>query len=150
MFLMCTDISEESLILMIDAIVSKLSIDIRNSKKLNLICAIKQLSVNPNSSGESLSKDYLTLISNEDKLKQEVSQRPSRMQRLRGMDIKENDYIYSVIIIHFNLFSAIMLALFDNWHTLRGLNVKPNSREDLQEALQTSNTLDSLISMFEF
>lgn len=42
-----------------------------------------------------------------------------------------------------------MLALFDDWHKLKGLNVKPNSREDLQEALQTSNTLDSLISMFE-
>jgi hypothetical protein len=42
-----------------------------------------------------------------------------------------------------------MLALFDDWHKLKGLNMKPNSREDLQEALQTSNALDSLISMFE-
>lgn len=84
---MCVEISEESLILMIDAIVSKLKTDIRNSKKLTLINAIKQLSVNPNTNGESLSKDYLTMISNEDKLKQEISQRPSRMQRLQGKKI---------------------------------------------------------------
>ncbi|XP_060865986.1 Bardet-Biedl syndrome 7 protein homolog [Metopolophium dirhodum] len=124
---MTYEISEGSLILMIDAIVSKLKTDIKNVKTLKLINAIKQLSVNPNTNGESLTKEYLFMISNEDKLKQEVFQRPSRMQRLQ----------------------AIMLALFDDWHKLKGLNVKPNSREDLQEALQTSNTLDSLISMFE-
>lgn len=45
--------------------------------------------------------------------------------------------------------SAIMLALFDDWHKLRGLNMKPNAREDLQEALQTCDSLDSLINMFE-
>lgn len=84
---MCVEISEESLVLMIDTIVSKLKTDIRNSKKLTLINAIKQLSVNPNTNGESLSKDYLTMISNEDKLKQEISQRPSRMQRLQGKEI---------------------------------------------------------------
>lgn len=42
-----------------------------------------------------------------------------------------------------------MLALFDDWHKLRGLNMKPNSRDDLQEALQTSNASSLLLSMFE-
>jgi len=69
---------------MIDTIVSKLKIDIKNDKTLKLINAIKQLSVNPNTNGESLTKDYLMMVSNEDKLKQEVSQRPSHMQRLQG------------------------------------------------------------------
>ncbi|KAE9534871.1 hypothetical protein AGLY_008163 [Aphis glycines] len=124
---MTYEISEGSLILMIDVIVSKLKTDINNDKTLKLINAIKQLSVNPSINGESLTKDYLLMLSNEEKLKQEASLRPSRMQRLQ----------------------AIMLALFDDWHKLKGLNVKPNSREDLQEALLTSNTLDSLISMFE-
>jgi len=43
----------------------------------------------------------------------------------------------------------MMLALFDDWHKLRGLNMKSNSREDLQEALQTSSMLDSLVNLFE-
>lgn len=43
-----------------------------------------------------------------------------------------------------------MLTLFDDWHKLKGLNIKPNSRDDLQEALHTSNSLDSIISLFEF
>jgi len=73
---------------MIDAIVSKLKTDIKNDKTLKLINAIKQLSVNPNTNGESLTKEYLLMISNEDKLKQEVFQRPSRMQRLQGVIIK--------------------------------------------------------------
>lgn len=73
---------------MIDAIVSKLKTDIKNDKTLTLINAIKQLSVNPNTNGESLTKDYLTMISNEDRLKREISQRPSRMQRLQGVIIK--------------------------------------------------------------
>jgi len=73
---------------MIDAIVSKLKTDIKNNQKLKLINAIKQLSVNPNTNGESLTKEYLLMISNEDKLKQEVFQRPSHMQRLQGMIIK--------------------------------------------------------------
>lgn len=79
-----TEISETSLILMIDAIVSKLKIDIVNHKKLKLIDAIKQLSVNSNKSGESLTTKYLTMISNEDELKLEVSKQQSRMQRLQG------------------------------------------------------------------
>lgn len=58
--------------------------------------------------------------------------------------------IFNWIYFYFlNLYPAIMLALFDDWHKLRGLNIKPNSREDLQEALQSGNTLDSLIHMFE-
>lgn len=69
---------------MIDAIVSKLKVDIENNKKLELIGAIKQLSVNSSSNGESLTKEYLTMIANEDELKHQVSQRPSRMQRLQG------------------------------------------------------------------
>lgn len=53
-------------------------------------------------------------------------------------------------LFYFNyLFSAIMLALFDDWHKLRGLNMKPNSRDDLQEALQTSSTSSLFLSMFE-
>lgn len=53
-------------------------------------------------------------------------------------------------LFYFNyLFSAIMLALFDDWHKLRGLNMKPNSRDDLQEALRTSNASSLLLSMFE-
>lgn len=82
---MYSDVSEGSLMLMIDAIVSKLKIDLQNNKKLKLISAIKQLSINPNASGESLTNKYLTMISDEDKLNQEVSQRPSRMERLQGM-----------------------------------------------------------------
>lgn len=70
---------------MIDAIVSKLKSDIKTYKQLKLINSIKQLSVNPSLSGESLTKEYLTMISNEDKLKLEVSQRSSCMQRLQGM-----------------------------------------------------------------
>lgn len=73
---------------MVNAIVFKLKNDITNDKKLKLINAIKQLSVNPNARGESLTKEYLTMLSNEDELKTEVSQRPSRMQRLQGMEIK--------------------------------------------------------------
>jgi len=79
------DISESSLSSMIDAIVSKLKIDATNDKQLKLIEAIKQLSVNPNSSGESLTKEYLIMMSNEDDLKREVSQRPLRLQRLQGI-----------------------------------------------------------------
>lgn len=53
-------------------------------------------------------------------------------------------------LFYFNyLFTEIMLALFDDWHKLRGLNMKPNSRDDLQEALQTSNASSLLLSMFE-
>lgn len=85
---MLTEISEGSLILMIDAIISKLKVDIENDKKLKLIAAIKQLSVNPNASDESLTKEYLTMMSNEDELKQEVSRRASRMQRLQGKYMK--------------------------------------------------------------
>lgn len=81
------EISEGSLILVIDAIISKLKIDIKNDKKLKLIGAIKQLSVNPNANGESLTKEYLTMMSNEDKLQREVSRRTSRMQRLQGIHI---------------------------------------------------------------
>lgn len=70
---------------MIDVIISKLKIDIMNDKKFKLISAIKQLSVNPNKNEESLTADYLTMIFNEKKFKQEVSQRPSHMQRLQGI-----------------------------------------------------------------
>lgn len=79
-----TEISENSLVLMIEAIVSNLKVDIKNDKKLKLIDAIKQLSVNPSANGESLTNEYLTLISNEDELRRVVSQRPLRMQRLQG------------------------------------------------------------------
>jgi len=72
---------------MIDVIVSKLKTDINNDKTLKLINAIKQLSVNPSINGESLTKDYLLMISNEEKLKQEASLRPSRMQRLQGVNV---------------------------------------------------------------
>lgn len=84
---MYSDVSESSLLLMIDSIVSKLKIDLQNNKKLKLINAIKQLSVSPNVNGESLTKDYLTMISNEDELKKEVSQRILRMERLQGLTI---------------------------------------------------------------
>lgn len=73
--------------LMIDTIVSKLKIDLQNNKKLKLISVIKQLSVNPNANGESLTKEYLSMISNEEELKKEVSQRPSRMERLQGLTV---------------------------------------------------------------
>lgn len=89
------EISENSLILMIEAIVSNLKIDIQNDKKLKLIDAIKQLSVNPNTNGESLTKEYLTLISNEDELRRDVSQRPSRMQRLQGIGHLKFKYLPS-------------------------------------------------------
>lgn len=78
--------------LMIDAIVSKLKFDIDNDKKLKLIGAIKQLSVNPSGNGESLTKEYLTMLSNEDELKQEVSRRPSRLQRLQSIAIEKHIY----------------------------------------------------------
>lgn len=78
--------------LMIDAIVSKLKFDIDNDKKLKLIDAIKQLSVNPSMNGESLTKEYLTMLSNEDELNQEVSRRPLRMQRLQGIEIEKHIY----------------------------------------------------------
>lgn len=78
--------------LMIDAIVSKLKFDIDNDKKLKLIDAIKQLSVNPSMNGESLTKEYLTMLSNEGELKQEASRRPLRMQRLQGIQIEKHIY----------------------------------------------------------
>lgn len=81
---MCTEISESSLLLMIDAIVSKLKTDVDNDKKLKLIDAIKQLSINSNANEESLTKEYLSMIANEDELKKEVSRQPSRMQRLQS------------------------------------------------------------------
>lgn len=91
------EISEASLILMIDIIVSKLKINIMNDKKLKLINAIKQLSVNPNKNGESLTAEYLTMISNEEELKQEVSQRPSHMQRLQGTEKKLTYYTHNTL-----------------------------------------------------
>jgi len=69
---------------MIDAIVSKLKTDVDNDKKLKLIDAMKQLSVNQNANEESLTKEYLTMIADEDELKKEMSRQPSRMQRLQG------------------------------------------------------------------
>lgn len=57
--------------------------------------------------------------------------------------------LFGITCFSFYLLSVIMMTLFDDWHTLKGLNMKPNSREDLQEALQTSHSLDSLISLFE-
>lgn len=118
MCLLCTEISEGSLTLMINAIVSKLRIDIDNDRKLKLIGALKQLSVNPNSTGESLSIEYLTMISNEDELKQEESLRPSRMQRLQGMENKERKlidlirylFIY-LFIIYFQLLCWLCLMI---------------------------------------
>lgn len=95
---MLTEISEGSLILMIDAIISKLKVDIENDKKLKLIAAIKQLSVNPNANDESLTKEYLTMMSNEDELKQEVSRRASRMQRLQGKYMKIISLYYILYI----------------------------------------------------
>lgn len=66
------------------------------------------------------------------------------------MDLYRYTFLFCLYIyITVNFVSAIMLTLFDDWHKLKGLNMKSNSREDLQEALQTSNTLDSLISLFE-
>lgn len=78
--------------LMIDTIVSKLKFDIDNDKKLKLIDAIKQLSVNPSMNGESLTKEYLAMLSNEDELKQEVSRRPLRMERLQGIETEKHIY----------------------------------------------------------
>lgn len=84
MFISNIEVSESSLSLMIDAIVSKLKIDIENDKKLKLISAIKQLPINPSTNGESLTKEYLKMVADEDELKRQVSQRPSRMERLQG------------------------------------------------------------------
>lgn len=84
--------------LMINEIVSKLKVDIKNDKQLKLISALKLLSVNPSTNGESITKEYLEMISNEDELKRQESLCPSRMQRLQGMTIK----VCSMIFIIYN------------------------------------------------
>ncbi|XP_050436713.1 Bardet-Biedl syndrome 7 protein homolog isoform X2 [Adelges cooleyi] len=123
---MSYDISEISLTSVMTAIVSKLKVDTENDHRLKLVNAMKQLPVNANCGDETLSENYLKMIADEDRLKQEVSKRPCRLQRLR----------------------ALTLSLFDDWHKLKGLNVKSDSRASLQHLLQTSNALDSAIDLF--
>ncbi|XP_050526453.1 Bardet-Biedl syndrome 7 protein homolog isoform X5 [Daktulosphaira vitifoliae] len=120
------DISVNSLNNVLNIIVPKLKTDIENYKQLELIGAMKQLSVNQNTNSEILTEKYLKMIDNEEKLKEEVFKRPNRLKRLQ----------------------VIIITLFDDWHKLKGFNIKPNSRTNLQKYLQTVNTLDLILEVF--